>query len=131
MRPFTISVKIYYKDTDCGSVVYYANYLKYFEIARTEFIESKGLSMKQLMKEGIYFVVKEAHIEYKKPGRYGDILLIDTIIKETGHTFITFEHRVRREYTNELLVTAHVKIVAVNQQLRPVKISDNIVKKLL
>ncbi|RME63735.1 MAG: YbgC/FadM family acyl-CoA thioesterase [Nitrospirae bacterium] len=127
MEPFTIKVKIYYKDTDCGGVVYYANYLRYFEMARTEFIESKGLSMRKLMDEGVYFVVKEVQIDYKRPGRYGDILLIDTILKETGHTYLVFQHRVRKEAPEEqLLAEAEVKIVAVNKDLKPLRIPEEI-----
>lgn len=128
MEPFVIKVKIYYKDTDCGGVVYYANYLRYFEMARTEFIESKGLSMRKLMDEGVYFVVKEVKIDYKRPGRYGDVLLIETILKETGHTYLVFEHRVRKEAIDQLLAEAEVKIVAVNSALKPLKIPEDIRK---
>ncbi len=126
MKPFRNTLRVYYKDTDCGGVVYYANYLRYFEVARTEFLESKGVSMRTLMDEGVYFVVKEAHLDYKSPGRYGDILLIETVVKQTGRTYIVFGHEVKRQDTEEVLVTAEVKIVAVSSNLRPVRIPEKI-----
>ncbi|MEJ2685331.1 MAG: YbgC/FadM family acyl-CoA thioesterase, partial [Candidatus Sulfobium sp.] len=95
----TILVKIYYEDTDCGGVVYYANYLRYFERARTEFLESRGVSLKALMEEGIYFVVAEAELKYKAPGRYGDVLAVGTSAARTGPASIIFSHNVCREIT--------------------------------
>ncbi len=66
-----MEIRIYYEDTDCGGVVYYANYLKYFERARTDYLEQRGLSVAQLMKEGTVFMVVHAEINYKSPARYG------------------------------------------------------------
>ena len=60
-----IEVKIYYEDTDCGGVVYYANYLKYFERARTEYLETRGYSVAAMMKQRIIFVVVHAEVEYR------------------------------------------------------------------
>jgi acyl-CoA thioester hydrolase len=72
---------MYYEDTDCGGVVYYANYLRYVERARTEFFESRGVSLRKLMDEGVYFVVVEAALKYLSPGRYGDIMAIETNVE--------------------------------------------------
>ena len=59
----TLKIRIYYEDTDCGGVVYYANYLRYVERARTEFLESRGVSLRALMDEGVYFVVADAALK--------------------------------------------------------------------
>ena len=78
----TMDVHIYYEDTDCGGVVYYANYLKYFERARTQYLEERGLSVAGLMKEGRVFVVVHAEVDYLAPARYGETLQIQTVIAE-------------------------------------------------
>ena len=73
-----MEVRIYYEDTDCGGVVYYANYLKYFERARTHYLEEHGLSVTGLLKEGTQFLVVHAELDYRTPARYGETLTIDT-----------------------------------------------------
>ncbi len=78
------------------------------------------------MDEGVYFVVKEVQIDYKAPARYGDVLFIDTIARETGRTYIVFEHTVRRESPPGVLAGARVKIVAVNSDLRPIRLPEEI-----
>ena len=91
-RPETINVRIYYEDTDCGGIVYYANYLKYFERARTHYLESRGLSVTELMKADRMFVVVHAEVDYLAPVRYGDTLEIETIVSEMNPAAITFSH---------------------------------------
>lgn len=121
-----LKVKIYYEDTDCGGVVYYANYLKYFERARTEFLESKAVSLKKLMQEGIYFVVAEASLKYISPGRYGDILLIETEIDKVGPASIIFRHEVLREETGEKIVNATVKLGCIGRNSKPIRLNNEI-----
>jgi acyl-CoA thioester hydrolase len=91
-RPDTIEIRIYYEDTDCGGIVYYANYLKYFERARTHYLESRGLSVTELMKAGRVFVVVRAELDFRAPARYGDRLEIETIVSEMNPAAITFAH---------------------------------------
>lgn len=123
-------VKIYYEDTDCGGVVYYANYLKYFERARTELLEAGGISLKGLMEEGMLFVVAEAFIKYLSPGRYGDILVIETSVCKLGPASIVFGHSVVRESTGERLVEGTVKLGCVGRSLRPLRLSGDVVASL-
>ncbi len=130
MNIHELDVKIYYEDTDCGGVVYYANYLKYFERARTEMFESACMPLAELMKQGIQFVVAEASLKYMKPGRYGDRLVIQSWIKEMGHVTILFGHRVLRKETQEELVRGEVKIASVGDNLRPVKLPGEIREKM-
>ncbi|MEJ2696081.1 MAG: YbgC/FadM family acyl-CoA thioesterase [Candidatus Sulfobium sp.] len=124
----TILVKIYYEDTDCGGVVYYANYLRYFERARTEFLESRGVSLKALMEEGFYFVVSEAALRYVAPGRYGDILAVGTSVDRAGPASIIFSHTARREQTGEDLVKATVKLGCVGSDMKPVRLRKDVVE---
>src|ERR1700690_393494 len=119
-------VRIYYEDTDCGGVVYYANYLRYFERARTEFLESKGAGLRRLMDEGIYFVVTDASLKYRSPGRYGDILLIETVVEKAGPASILFRHRVIREGTDEELVEATVRLGCVGKDMKPMRMNEEI-----
>ncbi len=121
-----LKIRIYYEDTDCGNVVYYANYLKYCERARTEFLESKGVNMKQLIDDGIFFVVAEASLKYLSPGRYGDILAIETVVGRVGPASISFNHEIRRDATGELLVQVMVKLGCVNQAMKPLRMRQDI-----
>ncbi len=122
-----LRVRIYYEDTDCGGVVYYANYLRYFERARTELLESRGVSLKKLMEEGIYFVVTEASLKYTAPGRYGDVLSVETTLDKVGPASILFGHRVLRESDGSQLVTGSVKIACVGGDMKPLRMGDAII----
>ena len=121
-----LKIRIYYEDTDCGGVVYYANYLKYCERARTEFLESRGIRMRQLIEEGIFFVVAEASLRYLSPGRYGDILMIETFVERAGPASITFRHEIKRDATGEKLVDATVRLGCVNPQMKPLRLRQDI-----
>ncbi len=120
----TLPIRIYYEDTDCGGVVYYANYLKYFERGRTEFLRDCGLTLNELMKEGIYFVVVHAELDYLLPGRYGDLLTLDTCVTGTGPASVTFRHEIRRG--EELLVRGSVKLATVSGEMRPLRLPPSL-----
>ena len=124
----TLKIRIYYEDTDCGGVVYYANYLRYVERARTEFLESKGVSLKKLMAEGVYFVVAEAALKYLSPGRYGDILAIETTVEKVGPASIVFRHSISRDLSSEKLVEATVKLGCVGQDMKPLRLRKNVLE---
>ena len=83
---------IFYHDTDCGNVVYYGNYLKFFEEARTLFMQEKGFSIPDLMAKGKYFVVARQEVEYKYPVRYADVIDISTKVLEISDIKIIFEN---------------------------------------
>lgn len=121
-------IKVYYEDTDCGGVVYYANYLRYFERARTELLESRGVSLKKLMGDGVYFVVTEASLKYTAPGRYGDVLSVETSLDRVGPASLLFGHRVLRETDGEQLVAGSVKIGCVGRDMKPVRLGHDIIK---
>jgi acyl-CoA thioester hydrolase len=127
VKTHVLQVKIYYEDTDCGGVVYYANYLRYFEWARTELLEAEGLSLKSLMDEGTYFVVAEANLKYRSPARYGDVLAVETRVDKTGPASIIFSHRVLRGDPAELLVEGTVRLGSVGRDMRPVRLTPQVV----
>lgn len=124
----TLKVRMYYEDTDCGGVVYYANYLRYVERARTEFFESRGVSLRELMDEGVFFVVAEAAIKYVWPGRYGDIMAIETKVDRVGPASIVFRHFISRDNTGEKIVEATVKLGCVGKDMKPLRLRQNIME---
>lgn len=109
-----MEVRIYYEDTDCGGVVYYGNYLKYFERARTEFLEARGLSVAGLMKTGTVFVVVHAEVNYRSPARYGDRLVIETVVSDTTAASFTFSHVIRERESQRMVVEGSARLAAVD-----------------
>lgn len=125
----TLKVKIYYHHTDCGGIVYYANYLKFLEEARTEFLEARGLSVRELARQDILFVVARQEIDYKLPAFYGDILQIDTRIAKVSGVKIEFEYEIKNQ-ENKDISTAKTLMVCVDKALKPRKIPEKIQGKL-
>ena len=105
---FALPVRVYYEDTDAGSVVYYANYLRFMERARTEWLRELGFSQSALMAENIAFAAREAHVEYLKPARLDDELVVVSAIESLGRAQVVFHQRVQRG--GELLVDAKMRI---------------------
>ena len=97
MHQFQWPVRVYYEDTDSGGVVYYANYLKFMERARSEWLRSLGVEQDILRaSEGIVFAVRSAHMEYLKPARFNDVLYVNVAVEQCGRASITFDQRVMR-----------------------------------
>jgi len=109
-----MDIKIYYEDTDCGGVVYYANYLKYFERARTHYLEERGLSVAELMKAGRVFVVVHAELEYCAPAHYGETLQIETTIANMTAASITFAHVVRERQKGQVVVEGSARLAVTD-----------------
>lgn len=122
--------KIYYHHTDCGGVVYYANYLAFFEEARTEFLAEKCLSIKELAESGTLFVVARQEIDYKFPAVYGDILEVATDISDTTGVRINFEHQIKNQ-KGRLIAKAKTILVCVGRDLKPKAIPQEIQQKML
>jgi acyl-CoA thioester hydrolase len=125
-----MQIRIYYEDTDCGGVVYYANYLKYFERARTHFLEERGLSVVGLIEQGTQFLVVHAEIDYRSPGRYGEILEIETKLSEIGQASLTFGHVIRERTSQRIIVEGSAKLVTVDDQLKVKRLDQNVVAAL-
>ncbi|HET9963060.1 MAG TPA: YbgC/FadM family acyl-CoA thioesterase [Nitrospiraceae bacterium] len=114
-----MEIRIYYEDTDCGGVVYYANYLKYFERARTQYLETRGLSVAGLRDQGTQFMVVHAEVDYRSPARYGETLIVETILSEVRQVSVTFAHCLRERDSHRLVVEGSAKLVAVDDRLKP------------
>ena len=112
-------VKIYYEDTDCGGVVYYANYLRYMERARTEYLASRGYSVKKLMDEGTIFMVLRVEIDYKSPARYGDTIEIETWVRDVTRATMIFEHIMREKTSRRVFVECRARTVYVDANGKP------------
>lgn len=110
----TLEVKIYYEDTDCGGIVYHANYLRYFERARTEFFAEQGISVKDYMNNGILFVVVRAEIFFESPAKYGDVLVINSEVEKMRRVSLDFKHTIRRKCEDGILVRAKIRLACLN-----------------
>lgn len=124
-----MKVKIYYHHTDCGGVVYYANYLKFLEEARTEFLLKRGLSVKEMADAGVLFVVGRQEIDYKSPARYGDILEVSTQIAEISNVKLIYLHEIKHQ-DGRLICAARTTMVCVGKDFKPQPIPTDIRNKL-
>ena len=122
-KQFKHKVKIYYEDTDAGGVVYYANYLKYLERARSEAIYSLGLTNANLQKDhDTLIIVKSCNIEYKKPAKFEDqLVIISSILSKTKTSFTMLQIIKKNE---EIISEATVQLVTVNKEGKPIKIPE-------
>ena len=109
---------IFYHDTDCGGVVYYGNYLKFFEEARTLYMQEKGFSIPGLMKRGLFFVVARQEVEYKYPLQYADVIDISTKILEVSDIKIVFENIITNQ-NGRLCTKGKTTLVCVNKDGMP------------
>lgn len=116
-----MNVKIYYEDTDCGGVVYYANYLKYFERARTEYLLSHGISVAELQQQGIYFLVTHAEVFYRSAAHYGETLHVETVASASRKTAVTFSHVIREATTQRLIVEGSATLVTIDTKGKVIK----------
>ena len=122
-------IKIYYEDTDSGGVVYYANYLKFLERARTEMISSLGLSNRKLLEDyKILIIVKSCKIEYKKPLVLEDLIVVKSKVKSMGKSSFVMEQSIEKD--GILATEAEVVLVTVNLSGKLVKIPETLIKKL-
>ena len=125
---FFHKLKVYYEDTDSGGVVYYANYLKYLERARTEALFSVGFSNKKVEeKYESLIIVKSCNIEYKKSAFLEDELTIRSFVKSMTKTSFFMNQIITKG--KEIIVEAQVHLVFVNKDGKPVKIPDDIYSK--
>ncbi len=127
---FCWPLRVYYEDTDTGGVVYYANYLKFFERCRTEWLRALGLDQRALAeREGLQFVVVALSTEYRRPARLDDELRIEARIDELGRAFLVFEQRAWRG--GELLATAKVKVACVDvRRLVPARLPPALLSRI-
>jgi acyl-CoA thioester hydrolase len=117
--PFAWPVRIYWEDTDAGGIVYYANYLKYMERARTEWLRAAGIEQLPLKEQqGLMFVVVDLEAHYRRPARYGDELQVTCAIAERTRASLTFQQQIYRG--DELLIEGKVRVACLDaNNLKP------------
>ena len=125
-RTFSWQVRVYYEDTDFGGVVYYANYLRYFERARTEWLRSLGVDQQRLAQEqGLQFVVRRAEIDFLRGARLDDLLDVTVALEQKKRTYVMLRQRALRGA--EELASARIQAACVRRaDLRPAAIPSDI-----
>jgi acyl-CoA thioester hydrolase len=121
-----LSIRVYYEDTDTGGVVYYANYLKFFERGRTEWLRALGVDQRELAaREQMMFVVRHADIAYRQPARLDDQIDIRTTVADLRASTLVFRQQALRD--GELLASATVQICTVHATtFKPIRLSPSL-----
>ena len=128
-KSFNHKVKVYYEDTDAGGVVYYANYLRFLERARSEALSEVGLSNLKIKKDyGALIVVKSCSIEFNKSAHLEDKLKINSFVTSFTKTSFTMSQSIYRN--KDMIVKSKVHLVFINEKSKPIKIPENILKNL-
>lgn len=126
MKSHKIKYRVYYEDTDAGGIVYYPNYLKFAERARTEWLREIGFNQSEMEH---LFVVRKASIDYLQSAKLDDEILIETSLQNIGGASITMKQEFYRDETK--LAEAEILLVHVDRNIKPVKISEEIREKIL
>lgn len=130
MADHETTIRVYYEDTDAGGIVYYANYLKYAERARSEWLRDHGVENKKLADEdGLFFVVKSCSLDYHTPAVLDDLITVKTTLEEFKSASIVLSQDIYK--ADKKLVSVRVKICMVNGSKRPAKIPHHIKEKLV
>lgn len=126
----TAHVRVIYGDTDQMGVVYYANYLRYFEAARAEWLRAQGYDYRSFEKGGHFLPVIEAHVRYRAPARYDDLLAIDIHPIEPRAASVRFEYTLRRDGESEALAEGYTVHACVGREGRPCRFPPEILALL-
>ncbi len=132
LNRFTLAVRIYYEDTDSGGVVYHANYLKFMERARTEWLRSLGFEQDRLVAEaGVIFAVSSAKIEFKSPARFNDALRVESGLKQMRRVSMLFKQQIVRDADDAVLCAADIHVACIDvSRFRPTRIPQNLIMRL-
>jgi acyl-CoA thioester hydrolase len=122
--------RIYYEDTDAGGVVYHANYLRYFERGRTEYLRDRGLSVSELAAQGYIFPVIRLEIEYRAPAVHDDLVRVETEVLAVGNTSFTLGQQVVRVIDGKLLADGKVTLVCTSSDLKARRLPEVLVAAL-
>ena len=125
-KTFNYKTKIYYEDTDAGGIVYYANYLKYFERARTEMIYSLGYDHKKLNEEDVYIVVRSCHVDYEKPVKFEEEVDVVTELSKISPVRINLVQSANVK--SEVRVKANIELAVIDQSGKPKKMPEDLYK---
>jgi acyl-CoA thioester hydrolase len=113
-RAFSLSIRVYYEDTDAGGVVYYANYLRFLERARTEWLRHLGFSQSVMLEQNVAFAVRSVSAEFLKSARLDDELAIVSTLESLGRAQVVFAQRIERN--GDLLLDAKIRVACIDPQ---------------
>ena len=132
LTEFFWPVRVYYEDTDCGGVVYYANYLKFMERARSEWLRNLGFEQDRLLQqEGIVFAVRRVAMDFMHPARFNDALLVNSRIIQRRKVSLTFQQKIFREADEKLLVRGDVQVACIDMEsFKPVSLPEKILLRI-
>jgi acyl-CoA thioester hydrolase len=127
-----LNIRVYYEDTDSGGVVYYANYLKFIERARTEFLREMGFEQSQLsVAQNIVFAVKSLQAQYLSPARFDDLLTVYTDVEKSRHASLIFSQKIKDFKKNKVLFKAQITVACLTlDNFKPCAIPNNILEKI-
>ena len=130
---FVWPVRVYYEDTDSGGVVYYANYLKFMERARTEYLRSAGFEQDQLRRDdNLLFAVHSIQVDYRQSAVFNDLLEVTAEIREQRRASLVFFQQVLRATESAPLCTGHIRIACVDaDSFRPRPVPESIISSLV
>src|SRR6266567_6139627 len=126
----SITLRVNYSETDQMGVVYHANYLIWFDRARTELMRETGVAYKELERQGVYLAVSEVKIRYRAPARYDDLVQVKCWVRELASRRVTFGYVVERAATSELLATGETSLVSLTHQHGLTRIPDDALERL-
>ena len=121
-------IRVYYEDTDLAGIVYYANYLKFIERARSEWLRELGVDQLRMKAEGLIFAVRRIEADYLSPARFDDLLAVETSLNALSPARIVLDQRVLRD--GKALFTAQVTVVCVNDAGRPARIPAGVAARV-
>lgn len=126
---FTIPVRVYFEDTDAGGVVYHANYLKFLERARTDWLRAHGISQSQLKAgRGLLFAIVECNVRFRAPARLDDELAVSCVLDARRSASFAFSQEIRRAADDVLLADARVRAACLDAEtFRPVPLPDDLI----
>lgn len=124
---FYFPVRVFYEDTDAGGVVYHANYLKFCERARTEWLRQLGIGRERLQREfDLMFVVRRATIDWRRPALLDDLLTVETRLKSVGKVRMTLTQTILRD--EKILANLEIEVVAVNSAFAPSPLPEALIQ---
>ena len=123
---FNWDIRVRYSETDQMGVTYYANYLVWFEVGRTEYLRSKGVDYTQIEKRKIYLAVVDAHCKYLAPTRYDDLLSVRTWVSRIGKSSMAFAYEILDTKSGKRIAEGSTSHVFVNEKIEPVRIPDEV-----
>lgn len=122
LQKHNFDVRVYYEDTDAGGIVYYANYLKFFERARTEWLRDLGIDQDKLLEQSVGFVVKRVEMENNAPAKFNQLLSISSQLVELKRASMVFQQQIKNS-NNQCLVSAQIRVACVDlKKMKPIAI---------